>query len=131
MIIDALLLALRELRRNLMRASLTTLGVIIGVAAVIAMVTLGNGATVSAIFDDFYLSTSGYNSTVPKPSAFVVPPGPLGITQAGSQLQISWTHGTLQSSTSVTGTYVDVPGNPTSPYLVTPTGESTFYRSRQ
>ncbi|HYK80848.1 MAG TPA: ABC transporter permease, partial [Micropepsaceae bacterium] len=47
MIIDALLLALRELRRNLMRASLTTLGVIIGVAAVIAMVTLGNGATVS------------------------------------------------------------------------------------
>ena len=47
MIIDALLLALRELRRNLMRASLTTLGVIIGVAAVIAMVTLGNGATAS------------------------------------------------------------------------------------
>src|SRR2546430_13822914 len=30
-----------------MRASLTTLGVIIGVAAVIAMVTLGNGATAS------------------------------------------------------------------------------------
>src|SRR5258708_34338185 len=47
MIIDALLLALRELRRNMMRASLTTLGVIIGVAAVIAMVTLGNGATAS------------------------------------------------------------------------------------
>ena len=40
MIIDALLLALRELRRNLMRASLTTLGVIIGVAAVIAMLNL-------------------------------------------------------------------------------------------
>ena len=47
MIGDALLLALREIRRNMMRASLTTLGVIIGVAAVIAMVTLGNGATVS------------------------------------------------------------------------------------
>jgi putative ABC transport system permease protein len=31
----------------MMRASLTTLGVIIGVGAVIAMVTLGNGATVS------------------------------------------------------------------------------------
>jgi putative ABC transport system permease protein len=47
MILDALLLALRELRRNVMRASLTTLGIIIGVAAVIAVVTLGNGATAS------------------------------------------------------------------------------------
>jgi len=44
---NALILALREIRRNMMRASLTTLGVIIGVAAVIAMVTLGNGATQS------------------------------------------------------------------------------------
>src|SRR3954468_19785537 len=47
MIGDALLLALREIRRNVMRASLTTLGIVIGVGAVIAMVTLGNGATVS------------------------------------------------------------------------------------
>ena len=47
MIENALLLAIRELRRNIMRASLTTLGIIIGVAAVIAMVTLGNGATAS------------------------------------------------------------------------------------
>ena len=44
---NALILALRELRRNLLRAGLTTLGIIIGVAAVIAMVTLGNGATAS------------------------------------------------------------------------------------
>jgi len=44
MIIDALLLALRELRRNMMRASLTTLGVIIGVAAVITMTAIGEGA---------------------------------------------------------------------------------------
>ena len=47
MIGDAVVLALREIRRNMMRASLTTLGIIIGVGAVIAMVTLGNGATVS------------------------------------------------------------------------------------
>jgi putative ABC transport system permease protein len=47
MLLDAILLALRELRRNLMRAILTTLGIVIGVAAVIAMVTLGNGATAS------------------------------------------------------------------------------------
>ncbi|WP_321325208.1 ABC transporter permease [Thiomicrorhabdus sp.] len=45
MIWNAFLLALREIRRNLMRSILTMLGIIIGVAAVITMVTLGNGAT--------------------------------------------------------------------------------------
>ena len=42
---NALLLALRELRRNVMRSFLTMLGIIIGVAAVIIPVILGNGAT--------------------------------------------------------------------------------------
>jgi putative ABC transport system permease protein len=45
MLVNALILALREIRRNVLRSSLTTLGVVIGVAAVIVMVTLGNGAT--------------------------------------------------------------------------------------
>ena len=45
MLLNALLLALREIRRNLMRSFLTVLGIVIGVAAVITMVTLGNGAT--------------------------------------------------------------------------------------
>jgi putative ABC transport system permease protein len=45
MIANAFLLALREIRNNLMRAGLTTLGIVIGVGAVIAMVTLGSGAT--------------------------------------------------------------------------------------
>jgi putative ABC transport system permease protein len=44
MIGNALILALREIRRNLLRAALTTLGIVIGVGAVIAMVTIGNGA---------------------------------------------------------------------------------------
>jgi len=39
------MLALKEIRRHLMRSFLTTLGIIIGVAAVITMVTLGKGAT--------------------------------------------------------------------------------------
>ena len=46
MVWNAFLLALRELRRNVMRSFLTILGIVIGVAAVIIMVTLGSGATV-------------------------------------------------------------------------------------
>ncbi|WP_235943278.1 ABC transporter permease [Zoogloea dura] len=45
MLWNAVLLALREIRRNLMRSFLTVLGIVIGVSAVITMVTLGNGAT--------------------------------------------------------------------------------------
>jgi putative ABC transport system permease protein len=42
---STLLLALREIRRNLLRSFLTILGIVIGVAAVITMVTVGHGAT--------------------------------------------------------------------------------------
>ena len=45
MLLNAFFLALREIRRNLRRSILTVLGIVIGVAAVITMVTLGNGAT--------------------------------------------------------------------------------------
>ena len=45
MLLNTLLLALREIRRNLLRSFLTMLGIVIGVGAVITMVTLGNGAT--------------------------------------------------------------------------------------
>ena len=45
MLVTTLRMALREIRRNLLRSTLTTLGVVIGVAAVIAMVVLGRGAT--------------------------------------------------------------------------------------
>jgi putative ABC transport system permease protein len=42
---NTILLAFRAIRRNLLRSFLTVLGIVIGVAAVITMVTLGNGAT--------------------------------------------------------------------------------------
>ena len=43
----SLLLALRAIRRHILRSFLTVLGIVIGVAAVITMVTVGNGVTAS------------------------------------------------------------------------------------
>jgi putative ABC transport system permease protein len=43
---NTVLLASREIRRNVLRSVLTILGIVIGVAAVIIMVTIGGGATV-------------------------------------------------------------------------------------
>lgn len=45
--LSTFLLALRSIRRNLMRSFLTILGIVIGVSAVITMVTVGNGATLA------------------------------------------------------------------------------------
>jgi putative ABC transport system permease protein len=45
MLWNSLLLAWRSIRRNLLRSFLTVLGIVIGVSAVITMVTLGQGAT--------------------------------------------------------------------------------------
>ncbi len=45
MIGNTILLAMREIRRNVLRSFLTILGIVIGVGAVITMVTIGGGAT--------------------------------------------------------------------------------------
>ena len=45
MIFNAFLLAFRQIRRNLLRAFLTMLGIIIGTGSVIVMISLGNGTT--------------------------------------------------------------------------------------
>jgi putative ABC transport system permease protein len=47
MLWNSLLLAVRAIRRNVLRSFLTILGVVIGVSAVIVMMTLGDGATQS------------------------------------------------------------------------------------
>jgi putative ABC transport system permease protein len=44
MLYSVFMLALRSVQRNVLRSFLTILGIVIGVAAVITMVTLGNGA---------------------------------------------------------------------------------------
>ncbi|MBX3705205.1 MAG: ABC transporter permease [Pseudomonadales bacterium] len=51
MLWSSLLLAWRELRANLLRSLLTTLGIIVGVAAVVIIVTLGQGVSLR-ITDD-------------------------------------------------------------------------------
>lgn len=55
---NAILLALREIRRNVLRSSLTILGIVIGVAAVITMVTIGEGATAQVQADIGKLGTN-------------------------------------------------------------------------
>ncbi|HEY5710894.1 MAG TPA: ABC transporter permease [Allosphingosinicella sp.] len=45
MFFTTVILAVREIRRHLLRSFLTVLGIVIGVAAVVTMVTLGKGAT--------------------------------------------------------------------------------------
>lgn len=45
MVFNAFLLAFRQIRRNLLRAFLTMLGIIIGTGSVIVMISLGNGTT--------------------------------------------------------------------------------------
>jgi putative ABC transport system permease protein len=71
MLWSSLVLALGEIRRNLMRATLTMLGIVIGVAAVITMVTLGNGAT-RAVQDQ--ISTIGTNLLMMRPGQRMGPP---------------------------------------------------------
>ena len=68
---SVLLLALRSVRRNLLRSFLTILGIVIGVAAVITMVTVGNGAT-RAVSDQ--ISSLGSNLLMVRPGQRMGPP---------------------------------------------------------
>ena len=45
MLLNALIIAIKEIRRNILRSILTILGIVIGVASVIAMVMIGDGTT--------------------------------------------------------------------------------------
>jgi putative ABC transport system permease protein len=67
MFFETLKLALRAIRRNLLRSFLTVLGVVIGVAAVIAMVTIGNGTTAQVTAE---ISKLGTNLLFVRPGQF-------------------------------------------------------------
>jgi len=67
MFLETSRLALRAISRNLLRSFLTVLGVVIGVAAVIAMVTIGNGTTEQVKSE---LSRLGTNMLFVRPGQF-------------------------------------------------------------
>jgi putative ABC transport system permease protein len=64
MLLNTLMLAMRSIYRNLMRSFLTILGIVIGVGAVITMVTLGRGATQSV---QTQISSLGTNLLMVRP----------------------------------------------------------------
>jgi putative ABC transport system permease protein len=77
MIWNAIALAVREIARNPTRAFLTVLGVFIGVAAIITMVTLGQGATLAV---KAQISNLGSNLMLLRPGAgFGFRPGSVGV----------------------------------------------------
>ena len=86
MLFNAIVLALREIRRNVLRSSLTTLGIIIGVASVIIMVTLGNGATAQVTAD---IASMGANLLTVMPGQRVGPGGASGSSKPFRQQDVN------------------------------------------
>jgi len=78
MIWNTIVLAVKQMRRNAMRSFLTVLGVVIGVSAVVTMVTLGNGAT-KAVSDQ--IASLGSNLLI------VMPGQRFGAGSAGASAQ--------------------------------------------
>lgn len=81
---STLTIAIREIRRNAMRSTLTILGVVIGVAAVITMVTLGAGAS-SKVTND--ISQLGENLLIISPGR--IQRGPGGTSALGAPFTLS------------------------------------------
>ena len=75
MLWEAIKLANQSVRRNALRSILTLLGIVIGVGAVIAMVTVGNGTTQKVTTD---LSKLGSNMLIARPERETFGPGGSG-----------------------------------------------------
>ncbi len=73
MFFESIKLAFRTIRRNVLRSILTLLGIVIGVASVIALVTIGQGATERVTSD---LAKLGSNMLIARPGGQTQgPPG--------------------------------------------------------
>ncbi|HKJ34640.1 MAG TPA: ABC transporter permease [Balneolales bacterium] len=83
MIWNTIKLALREISRNMMRSSLTILGIVIGVAAVISMITIGGGAT-KFVTDS--IASLGSNMLTIRPGTHA---GPGGVRSSAQPFKIN------------------------------------------
>ena len=72
MLWEAIKLATSSIRRNVLRSVLTLLGIVIGVAAVIAMVTIGSGASQKVQEN---LAKLGSNMLIARPGQSTFGPG--------------------------------------------------------
>jgi putative ABC transport system permease protein len=125
MLWEAVKLALSSILRNKLRSVLTLLGIVIGVAAVIAMVTLGSGAS-DKVREN--LAKLGSNMLIARPGQSTFGPGGASDSRAfeerdvaalksnlsgirgvapTAQKQVKAVFGALNYDTSVTGTNVD------------------------
>ncbi len=124
MLFETVTLAFRTILRNKLRSFLTVLGVVIGVAAVIAMVTVGKGSSAQVAAN---VASLGTNVLVLRPGKLQMGPGPRSnsrpfslrdaeavaalpvIAAAAPQLSSSVTAvaGAQNRSTTVTGTNAD------------------------
>ena len=125
MLWETVKLALSSIRRNKLRSVLTLLGIVIGVAAVIAMVTLGSGAS-DKVREN--LSKLGSNMLIARPGQSTFGPGGVADSRAfderdvaalkanltgirgvapTAQKQVKAVYGALNYDTSVTGTNTD------------------------
>jgi putative ABC transport system permease protein len=94
MLRDTLILALREIKRHVLRSLLTVLGIVIGVASVITMVTLGNGATVQVTQQ---IASLGSNLVMVSPGKRMGP----GQSNAGSPFKIADAEAIKRDITSI------------------------------
>jgi putative ABC transport system permease protein len=125
MLWEAVKLALSSILRNKLRSVLTLLGIVIGVAAVIAMVTLGSGAS-DKVREN--LAKLGSNMLIARPGQSTFGPGGASDSRAfeerdvaalksnlsgirgvapTAQKQVKAVFGALNYDTSVTGTNAD------------------------
>jgi putative ABC transport system permease protein len=107
----SLLLALREIRRHLLRSILTVLGIVIGVASVITMVTVGNGVTASV---QAQIASLGANTLIVIPNT--------GGRQAGSAAPHPFTPQDVGSMKEQVGGIVAVAGQANSSATATADG---------
>ncbi|TWH01098.1 putative ABC transport system permease protein [Mesorhizobium sp. J18] len=121
MLLETIKLAIRSVRRNALRSFLTLLGIVIGVAAVIAMITIGNGTTAKVKAD---IAKLGSNLLVVRAGDGGRPGGPRSVDRpleekevralergltnvtavsAASQQTVRVVYGTASMPVSVTG----------------------------